>query len=65
VEGKALFAEERSDCGSNTMQATSRVAFARRMLLVPRLLGSDIARARRGTIFRSFAFGVTEVRLRV
>jgi glycine/D-amino acid oxidase-like deaminating enzyme len=33
--------------------------------LVPRLLGSDIARARRGTAFRRFAFGVTEVRLRV
>jgi 2-polyprenyl-6-methoxyphenol hydroxylase-like FAD-dependent oxidoreductase len=43
-----------------------RTWWARLLLeLVPRLLGSDIARARRGTIFRSFAFGVTEVRLRV
>jgi len=33
--------------------------------LLPRLLGSDLARARGGTIFRRFAFGVTEVRLRV
>jgi 2-polyprenyl-6-methoxyphenol hydroxylase-like FAD-dependent oxidoreductase len=33
--------------------------------LLARLLGSDIARARGGTVFRRFAFGVTQVRLRV
>jgi 2-polyprenyl-6-methoxyphenol hydroxylase-like FAD-dependent oxidoreductase len=33
--------------------------------LVPYLLRSDIARARRGRIFSRFAFGVREVRLRV
>jgi len=43
-----------------------RTWWARLVLeLVPRLLGSDIARARRGAAFRRFAFGVTEVRLRV
>ena len=44
----------------------SRAAWARLALrLLPRLLGSDIARARGGSVFRRFAFGVTEVRLRV
>ena len=33
--------------------------------LLPRVLGSDVARARSGAIFRRFAFGVTEVGLRV
>lgn len=43
-----------------------RTWWARLVLeLVPRLLGSDITRARRGSVFRRFAFGVTEVRLRV
>jgi hypothetical protein len=40
VEGKALFAEERSDSGSNTLHSPPRAAFARRMLLVPLLLAS-------------------------
>jgi 2-polyprenyl-6-methoxyphenol hydroxylase-like FAD-dependent oxidoreductase len=35
------------------------------MRLLPPLLASDLARARRGTVFRRFAFGVTDVRLRV
>ncbi len=33
--------------------------------VLPPILASDIARARGGTIFRRFAFGVTDVRLRV
>ncbi len=33
--------------------------------LLPRLLASDIARARGGTVFRRFAFGTSDVRLRV
>jgi 2-polyprenyl-6-methoxyphenol hydroxylase-like FAD-dependent oxidoreductase len=33
--------------------------------LLPPILASDIARARGGTVFRRFAFGVTDVRLRV
>jgi 2-polyprenyl-6-methoxyphenol hydroxylase-like FAD-dependent oxidoreductase len=33
--------------------------------LLARLIGSDIARARGGSVFRRFAFGVTQVRLRV
>jgi len=33
--------------------------------LLAHLLGSDIARAHGGTLFRRFAFGVTQVRLRV
>jgi hypothetical protein len=33
--------------------------------IVPILLSSDIARARRGLLFRRFAFGITEVKLAV
>ena len=33
--------------------------------LAPLLLGADIARGRAGTLFRRFAFGVTDVSLRV
>ena len=33
--------------------------------VLPRVLASDIARARGGTVFRRFAFGVSDVRLRV
>lgn len=40
--------------------------WARLVLMVaPRLLGMDVARARRGTMFRDFAFGVTDVNVRV
>jgi len=35
------------------------------LALVPTLLGSDIARARRGIVFRRIAFGVTDVTLTV
>ncbi len=33
--------------------------------IVPMLLRSDVARARRGVLFRRFAFGITEVKLEV